>query len=186
MSTSDHISCDDVGQFLIYHPDTGEFLWRERGLEHFRALQFQRIWNAKFSNRPAGCWRKDGYRVIRLHDRLYLAHRLAWVLYYGEWPDQFIDHIDGNPSNNAISNLRVVDRTGNNINSAIKSNNTSGRTGVWWSKSNRRWIADIRFRGQKKHLGSFVNLEDAALARKEAEKVLGFDPSHGRPQIKPK
>lgn len=184
MSTNDHISCANAGQFLIYEPETGEFLWRERGVEYFRAPQFQKIWNAKFANKPAGCWRSDGYRVIRLHDRLYLAHRLAWVLHYGEWPDQVIDHIDGNPANNTICNLRAVDRTGNNLNSAMKGNNSSGRTGVWWNGKNQCWIAEIKYRGRKIHLGCFKDFKDAVAARAKSELELGFHPNHGRPLVK--
>lgn len=180
MSNNNYISCADAGQFIEYLADTGEFVWKPREAFYFRAEKYQKIWNSKFAGKPAGCFRADGYRVIRLHDRLYLGHRLAWVLHYGEWPDKLIDHIDGNPSNNAISNLRVVDRHGNNTNCKIKGNNTSGRTGIWWHSSNQKWIAEIRSKGQKRHIGSFANFDDAVAARKTAEIELGFHDNHGR------
>lgn len=180
MSNDDYISCYDAGQFVDYFPETGEFIWKRRDACHFRAEKFQKIWNTKFAGKSAGCFRADGYRVIRLHDKLYLGHRLAWALHFGEWPDKFIDHIDGNPSNNMIENLRVVDRYGNNTNCKIKGNNTSGCTGVWWHSANRKWIAEIKSHGKKMHIGSFANLEDAAEARKKAELANGFHPNHGR------
>jgi hypothetical protein len=64
----------------------------------------------------AGCLRRDGYTVISVNGDSFLAHRLIWFITYGEFPDNFIDHVDGGRSNNRIENLRDVTRTVNNQN----------------------------------------------------------------------
>lgn len=61
-----------------------------------------------------------GYRIIRLDWHKYLAHRLAWFYVYGAWPDHLIDHIDGNPLNNAIANLREVTIQQNRWNASLQ------------------------------------------------------------------
>jgi len=56
----------------------------------------------------AGSLRKDGYTVIRINGNLFFAHRLVWFVTHGKFPDNFVDHLDGNPSNNKIESLRDV------------------------------------------------------------------------------
>ncbi len=91
-----------------------------------------------------------------------------------------IDHINGDRGDNRISNLRVVTSTENNRNKAINKNNTSGVTGVTWSKSRRKWIAQIHIGKIGKALGGFDRVEDAIAARKNAETRYGFHENHGR------
>ncbi len=62
------------------------------------------------------------------------------------------------------------------------SNNTSGVTGVYWSKDALRWHAKIKVGGKSKHLGSFHTKDDAMAARKAAETAHGFHPQHGGPR----
>jgi len=82
------------------------------------------------------------------------AHRLAWYLYYGELPKNFIDHIDCNPLNNKIENLRDVTHQQNHFNR----NNTNG---YCWIKKVQKYEARIVINGKRKHLGRFVNEIDA-------------------------
>jgi hypothetical protein len=56
----------------------------------------------------AGTKSTFGYWQIVVSNRSYFAHRLAWLYEYGQWPAMFLDHVDGNKVNNAISNLREV------------------------------------------------------------------------------
>ena len=69
-------------------------------------------WKIKLNNRSpvgskAGFIRKDGYRMTRINGNRYLNHRLIWVLFNGDIPKGLsIDHIDGDPTNNNIKNLR--------------------------------------------------------------------------------
>ena len=84
-----------------------------------------------------------------------------------------VDHIDRNRTNNHTSNLRYATVSENSQNASMKSNNTSGVTGVSFHKLSQKWRAEIRVNESKKHLGYFVRIEDAIRARHDAE-VLYF------------
>lgn len=99
-----------------------------------------------------------------------MAHRVAWLLHYGEWPAGVVDHIDGDPSNNKIENLRIVTQQQNVWNSKKRYNNTSGTTGVLWRKKERKWYASLRVSGQTISLGFFDNKE-AAIAAREGKEI---------------
>jgi len=128
----------------------------------------------------AGSLTNQGYRQIRVDGGRYKAHRLAWLYMYGKWPCGYIDHIDGNPSNNAIANLRDVDRTGNARNSRTPKSNTSGYLGVAKHTQYAKWRAYIRHDGKVVHLGMFKTAEEAAGARKAADAEYGYHSNHGR------
>jgi hypothetical protein len=119
------------------------------------------------------------YMRLKIDGRLHQAHRVIWALVYGSWPVNHIDHIDGNGLNNRIENLRDVDAAGNAKNRKRYDRNTSGVSGVTWSKNRSRWVARIRVNGRLIHLGSFTDLSDASNARSKAEASYGFHPNHG-------
>lgn len=106
----------------------------------------------------------NGYISTRIYGRHWKIHRLAWVHFYGEFPDGQIDHINGCKSDNRISNLRCGTRAENQQNQKLHSDNTSGYTGVSWRKDSNKWKAQIQVDGKKIHLGSFARLEDAISA----------------------
>lgn len=113
-----------------------------------------------------------------------LAHRIIWEMHNGPIPDGlFIDHIDGNPINNKLENLRLVTTQGNSRNSTIASHNKSGCVGVYWLKSKKRWCSTIVVNGSHIWLGSYRTFEEAKTARKEAEPKYGFHPNHGRKRV---
>ncbi|MBD1229107.1 HNH endonuclease [Xenorhabdus griffiniae] len=95
-------------------------------------------------------------------------HRLAWLLYYGRWPSEFIDHINGDKSDNRIVNLREASNTENSWNSKMRKNNSSGIKGVCWCKSKKKWVARIRIDGKRKTLGYFSNIDEARLIMEKA------------------
>lgn len=167
-----------VREILDYDPRTGALTWRQRA-------DMPKQWNTRFAGKRAGCERRDKrwrtpYRQIRIDGRNYLEHRVIWLHYYGHWPRGDIDHIDGNGLNNAIANLRDVDRSANMRNARRKLNNTSGVNGVYWDKRSGKWHAQIRANGRLIYFGYFEDLEDAASARREAEARYGFSDRHGR------
>jgi hypothetical protein len=103
----------------------------------------------------------DGYRVFGVDGKTTRVHRFAaerLLSSIGE--NMVVDHINRNPLDNRITNLRIVNRTFNNINSGKRSTNSSGYKGVIYSKADRKWRAVC----QKNHLGSFDSPEEAALA----------------------
>lgn len=163
------MNTDQLRSLLVYEPDTGEFTWRVSLPRSSRA-----------AGDKAGCTRPDRYMQIVVRGVRYFAHRLAWEFSHGAIPQgSEIDHIDHNPSNNRLANLRLVTQAENRRNRAADSRNKSGVNGVHWSKSANAWSAQIRFNRTTKHLGYFKALKDAAAARKAAERRLAFHPNHG-------
>lgn len=152
---------------LDYDPKTGEFTWKS-----------DRTGGTKAGSR-AGYTDSGGYRVIKVYGLLYKAHRIAWVYINGEWPKGQIDHINRNPSDNRIKNLREISHSDNQRNRGLMKSNGSGVTGVYWHKGQKTWHARIGVDGKHRHLGSFTDFDDAVLARKDAERIYGYHPNHG-------
>lgn len=75
--------------------------------------------------------------------------------------NEIVDHKDNNPLNNTRANLRLADKSKNSQNCKKRANNTSGYKGVWFDKRGGKWVAEIRHKGRKQHLGVFVTPEDA-------------------------
>lgn len=110
----------------------------------------------------AGSLHHSGYWYIGINRKDYAEHRLIWLHCYGEFPENFIDHIDGNRSNNEISNLRTCNRQENNRNVGIRESNTSGFKGVSLYRDKVRYIAQIMLEGKKTHLGIYSTPEEAS------------------------
>jgi hypothetical protein len=119
----------------------------------------------------AGCITKDGYLYIKFKKQAMYAHRLAWVYVHGVWPAQKIDHLDGDKSNNRIANLREASTSQNTQNQTHIRNTPSGLIGVCWNKACKKWQAAIRTGAVTKHLGVFLNREDAYAAYCQAKTV---------------
>lgn len=109
-----------------------------------------------------------GYHRVRVNCNRYYAHRLAWLYVHGVWPSDEIDHIDGDKSNNRISNLRHATKAENRRNIPIRSNNTSGVKGVDFCRRTGKWRAFVSIEGKTRHLGYFSKIEDATAARVRA------------------
>ncbi len=119
------------------------------------------------SSRPTGTVRHDGYIRINVDGRLYYAHRLVWIIFNGAIPDGMqVDHIDCDPSNNKISNLRLATQSQNNHNQRVYKNSTSGVKGVIWSKREQRWKVTC-WLGNVKHNGGTFKCLDEAIAAQE-------------------
>jgi hypothetical protein len=149
------VAHEELLDMLEYYPRTGDFLWREHR-----------------SNRcsvgdAAGWTTRSGHIRIKIYGRSYLAHRLAWFYVKGVWPS-LLDHINQNPADNRIVNLREASRRLNRLNSKINSNNKSGYAGVCWHAATHKWRVCVNVDKKQKHIGVFVKLEDAVAARKAA------------------
>ena len=108
--------------------------------------------------------RKLGYIVFFIKGKLYYAHRLAWLYMTGEFPENQIDHIDGNRANNSWSNLRGATAQDNMKNQILKCNNKSGYKGVSYSNSKQKYVAQCRIDKKFKFLGHYDSPEDASTA----------------------
>jgi hypothetical protein len=118
----------------------------------------------------AGSLKEKGYYHIGIDETNYLVHRLIFCIKNGFMPD-FVDHIDGNPSNNQIENLRTATRSQNNCNSKIQKNNTSGVKGVAWIKARQQWVVNCQVNKKPKQIGYFKDFELAELAAIEARNL---------------
>jgi len=152
---------DRLKEVLDYDTDTGIFIWKER-------VKSDDAW-LSWGGKVAGCTRHDGYISIRVDDKQYLAHRLAWLYTHGYLPENDIDHINGNTGDNRISNLREVSHACNMQNQKIRSTNKSGITGVSWDKRRKKWHVNISINNKQTYTGRFNNKLDAAKARYAAE-----------------
>ena len=119
------------------------------------------------------------YHKIEIDNVQYLSHRLAWLYVYGYFPINNIDHINHNPFDNRIENLREVTLQENQKNRSKNKNNTSGVTGIYWIESRKRWRVSISNAGKNNFIGNFKIKEDAIEARKQAEIELGYHQNHG-------
>ena len=119
----------------------------------------------------AGCMRSTGYVIITIAQKYYQAHRLIFLMHHGYLPEM-VDHVDGNPSNNDILNLRASDRHTNQYNSKVSDRNTSGVKNVCWHKTKQRWMVKIKAHGKIHNLGYYKDLESAKLKAQEARSLL--------------
>src|SRR5262245_47586099 len=95
---------DELDRRLTYDHESGVLRWRERP-------EGPPQWNGKWAGKVAGGPSKsNAHHVVRFGNRLLLGHRIAWKLFSHEEPPEHIDHIDGDPMNNRIANLRAATR----------------------------------------------------------------------------
>ena len=145
------ITAEQIRETLTYDPLSGSLRWLvTRGAARYGAV--------------AGTLRPDGYRQIKIDGRTYKAHRLAWLHAHGVWPDDEIDHVNGDRADNRIANLRKATWIENQWNARRRVDNTSGFKGVSWHKENTRWRADIRVNGKAMGLGYHDTPEEAHAA----------------------
>lgn len=179
MKYNNDITAEYVRECLDYDPETGLATWKRRPVEHFSSNRICNLWNSKHSNKEAGTLKKTNYRQVTINHKRYTVHRLAWLIVYGEWPKNDIDHIDKDRRNNKITNLRDVTNSENQKNRSMNRNNTSGHTGIKLVP-NGNWVVVICVNGKNKTIGTFRDKEDAIQARKDAEIQYGFHPNHGK------
>lgn len=149
-----------VASLLAYDQTTGIFTWKvARG--------------CAAKGTPAGAVMGNGYIGIRIDGVRYLAHRLAWLLIHGAWPQGEVDHINGNRYDNRIENLRDVPRSLNQQNQTrAQSSNKTGALGVSKADAKGRFRARIFSNGKQHHLGTFKTVEEASQAYVSAKRQM--------------
>jgi hypothetical protein len=172
------ITPESLRQLFEYNPDTGHFTWRriDYGVAGF-SDHYVRIHNAyRYGKAAFLSPDKHGYLGCILKERRFAAHRAAWAIVHNELPP-VVDHLNGDPSDNRIVNLRGTTQASNSRNCKLRASNKSGVPGV--TSIGKKWRATIGFGGVKKSLGCFDDYEAAVAARKKAEFMYGYGPNSG-------
>lgn len=166
---------DKLRQLLRYEPETGKLFWLERAREMFATNRAFKTWNTRFAGQEAFTSETYGYRVGNVDYKLCADHRVIWAMVHGYWPDEDLDHINGDRADNRIDNLREATRSENLCNRSMSPLNTSGHKGVFFHEQSQKWRAHIKKNGSARHLGCFDALADALSARRSAEIKLHGD-----------
>lgn len=156
------ITAHEAAELLNYDPSTGVLSWRKNPAQHVKA-------GAK-----AGRINRGGYVEVGIKGRVYLAHRVIWLMVTGEWPTGHIDHRNGVRSDNRWDNMRDVTPTQNaqNRRAAGTANKSSGLLGVTLHRQTGKWQAQIETRGKSKHLGLFDDPQVAHQRYLEAKREM--------------
>lgn len=149
----------ELKSVLNYDPDTGIFTWAvdRKGP------------GAKIGAR-AGSQHKHGYRTIKVNQVTYAEHHLAWLYVHGILPE-YVDHIDRDPSNNRITNIRPVSRSQNQQNRLVQSNNKIGVKGVHYNEKFDKYFTTITLNGVVQR-ANFKDLGEAKAWRASKELEL--------------
>lgn len=170
------LPCPTKLRLLVrYDPESGKLFWLPRGAWASKARKNNqtpqcsvRRFNARYAGREAfASLGQHGYLRGPLGGVYLTAHRVAWCVFYGAWPDKLIDHINGVRSDNRICNLRLATACENSRNRVRAPLN--GYYGVVKMTYANRWMARIRHEGREIYLGCFSSQLDAIRARVSAE-----------------
>jgi len=166
------ITQSELKEFLSYDEKTGLF------------FRIKSVHNTRLYSECGSTFKHPGvntlfYKRTQVKGKNYLMHRLAWLYVYGYFPNE-IDHINGDGTDNRISNLRSVTRSENMKNKRLYTKNTSGVTGVRWDTDRSKWKAQITTKGKCKTLGRYADIFEAYCARFSALNKADFHYNHGR------
>ena len=121
--------------------------------------------------RSLGSVHSKGYRVTRFDGEVVHVHRLAFFLVEGAWPEEQVDHINGNRADNRWVNLRKVSASTNRQNQrAARSDSQTGLLGV--ARNGGRWSARIGISSGQQYLGTYDTAEEAHAAYLKAKREL--------------
>jgi len=131
---------------LDYNPDSGIFTWKQRS----ENIKNGKSWNIKHAGKQTGYkhYRNDKCISITLciDNISYPAHRIAWLIYYGYEPEKEIDHVNMDASDNRILNLREADRSQNECNKPVRSDNKLGIKGVSYDEKRNKYVVQFKFK----------------------------------------
>lgn len=162
------VSVDSVRSILDCDFSTGKLIWMYRDRNMFTNDRSFNSWNTKYCGKDAfTCTGSHGYKVGGIFGTVYKAHRVIWAMHSGFWPNELIDHINGNKIDNRINNLREAAYLGNAQNN-IGRKGVSSFKGVSWHKRILKWRAQIRSDGKTFHLGYYDCEIDAHKSYREA------------------
>lgn len=151
-------------KILEYEEATGFFTWKgSRG-------------HIEKGTRAGAYDNSNGYIQLMIDKKNYYAHKLAWIYIYGSLAKGLVvDYINRDQTDNRLCNLRAVSHGENRYNSRMRSDNTSGITGVCLDKRKNTWLARLNINKKQLVLGHYSSLLDAAKARYDSEIKYGVN-----------
>ena len=151
---------EELREYLDYDPETGVLRWRKARGRVKAGYVAGRVWQR------SDC---TAYLKLKFKGRSLLAHRAAFAIHHGRWPDPYCDHIDGNGLNNRADNLRECSASGNAQNKRFLRTNTTGVKGVY--PVGAGYQAQVKL-NRISHTKYFRRLEDAATYVKQLREQL--------------
>lgn len=143
--TKADLSAEYVRTLFDYDPSTGLLRHRKR--------------HGVVAGATAGTIDKAGYVRVKINQRVFLAHRIIWLLVTGAWPEGEIDHANGTRSENRWANLRQATKSQNRANTTGPIRGTL--KGAYRYEGDRKWRSQIRANGRNRHLGYFESEVEA-------------------------
>lgn len=160
VKTLKNLTVERLKEVLRYDSETGIFTWQVPTSNRVRTGAQGRGLNG------------SGYLRIGIDGERYRAHRLAWLYVHGRWPIEHLDHIDRNPANNAIANLRECTHAENHRNRGAQANNKSGHKNVDWCAAVNKWRVVLAHDGKQHVVGYYGHIELAIIAAAQARVLL--------------
>ena len=166
---------EEAQKYFYYNDESGKLYWKKPTARCVKIGDIAGCPQYNYKHKD-----KVIHLIVVLHGHHYLVHRIIFALFHGDvlCLNKVIDHIDGNPENNLINNLRLVTNRENCQNR--KDQRESGKTGYYWFKATKKWRAEIREEnsGIRHHLGYFCKEEEAQCAYLEALRYLKENPKN--------
>lgn len=153
-------------ELLAYDPRTGIFEWN--------------VSRGTVNKGDVAGYLSEGYVSIKVFEKPYKAHNLAFLYMTGKFPKNQCDHINRVKNDNRWTNLRDVIISDNQKNMPLRKDSKTGIPGVRWCKRDKKYVVNIGHNGRQVYLGGFNNIFDAAACRIKANKEYGYHENHGR------
>ncbi len=148
------LTAEIARELLNYDPETG-------------IMTRKRVFGRRHAGDSVGSPNNKGYLHAYIYDTNYLVHRVIWLLVYGRWPTEQLDHINHVRTDNRLGNLRECTNAENRQNIRLEGYGQSGRLGV--SPHGVGWVAAIVLNVRSQYLGYFLDKETAYTAYLKAK-----------------
>ena len=160
------LTAERLRELFNYDPETGIFTWRQKTTPKSNSITVGGI---------AGTIGADGYTRIMIHRATHKGHRLAWLYVHGCHAPSILDHINGNRSDNRITNLRLATRSLNSQNRGPSRSNKANTLGVYIGRKGNYCAAigiTLAGKSRRLHLGTFASLDEASTVYLEAKTLM--------------
>lgn len=163
-------------RLIDYCPDSGLLTWKPRPVWMYKTPGLSQRFNRSRAGKPALRTKSNlGYLMGQIFQRTHYAHRVAWAIYHGKWPENDIDHLNGDRADNSIKNLRDIPHSQNMRNRGLSKNNTSGHVGVSRTRVGT-WRAEVRLSYGRVFSKNYATFEEACENQKRVAAQYGYTP----------